>query len=85
MVFNRCTGKNFIRNFFQVTKFKIIFIIAIYNLVMPYNIPFDCVFINTETKKELVKTRADLTKNLDGLSSKLKGILPLFILECRFL
>ncbi len=64
---------NFIRNFFQVTQFKIIFIIAIYNLI---NIPFDCVFINIETKKELVKTRADLTKHLDGLISKSKGILP---------
>jgi hypothetical protein len=50
---------------------------------MPYNIPFDCVFINTETKKELVTTRADLTKNFDGLSFKLKGILSFLKLKIR--
>jgi hypothetical protein len=85
MVFNRCTEKKNLNKkiFFQVTQFKIIFIIAIYNLVMPYNIPFDCVFINTETKKELVTTRADLTKNLDGLSFKLKGILSFLKLKIR--
>jgi hypothetical protein len=30
-----------------------------------------------ETKQEFVKTRADLTKKLDDLSTKLKGILIL--------
>ncbi len=41
---------------------------------MPYNIPFDFVLLNTETKKELVKTRADLFIIVDDLSAKLNGI-----------
>ncbi len=32
----------------------------------------------TGTKKELEKTMSDFTKNLDGLSSKLKGIFTFF-------
>ncbi len=32
----------------------------------------------TGTKKELEKTKADLTKNFDGLSTQIKGYLTLF-------